>query len=110
MINDLATTVTLLGVICLAGATFPDWLVDTIEWTSDVERKGDTLVLTNGLISRTFLLTPGLVTTDFYSHEKRSSLLRALAPEVRMATLHICYTSTALYKYYICVFDTKVRL
>ena len=63
---------------------FPDWLRDDITWTSSAKRVGaDRLVLSNGLVSRTFLLSPGLATVDFYSHEKKSSLLRALGPEVR---------------------------
>ena len=40
-------------------------------------------VLTNGLVTKNFSLTPGLFAAiDFYSHEKNSSLLRAISPEV----------------------------
>ena len=66
--------------------TFPDWLRDDVAWKSEVVRRDkdglDSLVITNGLVSRTFILSPGLATVDFYSHEKKSSLIRALGPEV----------------------------
>ena len=62
----------------------PDWLVRKIDYPADlVENTEDhTITLTNGLVSRIFTLSPGFVTTDLYSHEKNSSVLRALGPEV----------------------------
>ncbi len=72
----------------------PDWLVEKVTWPAEVvvgtsESSGLTeLILTNGLLSRTFWLgnfadpdIPGIVTVDFRCHERRASLLRALDPE-----------------------------
>jgi len=63
-------------------SAFPDWLVTKVTTpTQLVQVKPDQIRLTNGLISRDFLLQPDFVTIDFYSHEKRQSLLRAISPE-----------------------------
>ena len=62
----------------------PDWLVKKVDFPVRLVKDSNnkTLTLTNGIISRTFSLTPGFATIDIYSHEKNSSLLRALGPEV----------------------------
>jgi hypothetical protein len=62
---------------------FPDWLVTKVNFKSSLRviNNGQVLELTNGLISRKFSQTPGFATIDFYSHEKKSSLLRAIQPE-----------------------------
>ena len=63
-------------------AAFPDWLVTKIHVKSQVRNlPGNILELTNGLISRKFLIDPGFATIDYYSYEKKSSLLRAIQPE-----------------------------
>lgn len=62
--------------------TFPDWLVTKVTTrTKLIDVAPNTIRLTNGLISRDFLLKPDFVTVDFYSHEKQSSILRAVSPE-----------------------------
>ncbi|CAM6055216.1 unnamed protein product, partial [Sphagnum tenellum] len=72
----------LLLLLVTAGDAFPDWLVTKVTWPTAVTRVSeDELLMGNGLIERRFLLKPGLVTIDYYSHEKKSSLLRALGPE-----------------------------
>ena len=71
-------------VLHLAICKLPDWLVKKIDYPAHVvvNDEDKTLTLTNGIVSRTFLLSPGFVTIDLYSHEKNSSVLRALGPEV----------------------------
>ena len=61
---------------------FKDWLVSRIDTKSSFSKtpKG-TVVLSNGLIQREFLLHPNLATIDLYSYEKKSSVIRALGPE-----------------------------
>ena len=68
--------------ICLS--RIPDWLVHKLDYPAHIVKNSqdNTLILTNGLVSRTFLLHPGFVTIDLYSHEHNSSALRALGPEV----------------------------
>lgn len=66
------------SIVC----ALPDWLVTKVTTpTQLVDIAPDTIRLTNGLISRDFLLKPDFVTIDFYSHEKQSSILRAISPE-----------------------------
>ena len=63
-------------------ARFPDWLTQDIDIPTTLQKsQHGTIVLTNGLISREFSLEPGFTTTDYYSHEKESSILRAICPE-----------------------------
>ena len=70
--------------IPFASCRIPDWLVKKLDFPARLinNTNDQTLTLTNGIISRTFSLSPGFVTIDFYSHETNSSLLRALSPEV----------------------------
>ena len=49
-----------------------------------VELSGDSLVLSNGLISRTFTLSPAFGTTDYLSHVANRSLLRAINDEAEL--------------------------
>ena len=56
---------------------FPDWLIENIDVESRLRiLPNDILELTNGLISRQFTSKPGFATINFFSHEKKSSLLR----------------------------------
>lgn len=68
----------------LAMCKLPDWLIKKIDHPVHIVENGydNTLTLTNGLISRTFKLSPGFTTIDLYSLEKNCSVLRALGPEV----------------------------
>jgi hypothetical protein len=74
--------VTFFFTTASARSAFPDWLVHKMKWPSVVQETGEELTLTNGLISKRFRTTPAFAAVDFYSHEKRSSLMRAIAPEV----------------------------
>ena len=56
---------------------FPDWLIEDIGIKSRLRILPNNIIeLTNGLISRQFTFKPGFATVDFFSHEKKSSLLR----------------------------------
>ena len=58
---------------------FPDWLVTKITTPTELLSVGSGRYrLTNGLISRDFVTTPDFATVDFYSHERKQSLLRAV--------------------------------
>ena len=62
--------------------TFPDWLIEDIGIKSRLRILPNNIIeLTNGLISRQFTLKPGFATIDLFSHERKSSLLRAIQPE-----------------------------
>lgn len=62
---------------------FPDWLITELGVKTKLRTlPGSILELTNGLVSRKFLLKENLFATlDLYSHEKKSSLIRAIQPE-----------------------------
>ena len=62
----------------------PDWLIKKIDYPAKIleNTEESTLTLTNGLVSRTFMYSPGFATIDLYSHEKNSSVLRAIDVEV----------------------------
>ena len=80
----------------------PDWLINKIDSPVSLlsNTEENTLTLTNGIISRTFLTSPGFVTIDFYSHEKNSSVLRALNPEVLSKTLTLLSSNLTIINTY----------
>ena len=81
----LDTTAIILALLCCSVQALPDWLVTDIKIPVQVTKQGsDLLRMSNGLVTRTFLLNPGFVTMDLYSHEKNSSVLRAIDPEVEL--------------------------
>ena len=72
-----------MHLVAMGNALLEDWLVTEIKVPAVVaEVEGGLLKLTNGIVTRTFLTRPGFATVDLYSHEKNSSVLRALDPEV----------------------------
>ena len=64
-----------------------DWLIDKItDATTLTETPSGTLLLSNTLISREFLLDPDFATVDFRDlHTTNSSLLRCVKPEAIIA-------------------------
>ena len=76
-----ALTVILIFAVYAVNAV-SDWLISDFSIPTQImtTNKG-TLRLTNGLILREFILSPDFATVDFYSYEKKSSLLRAVGPE-----------------------------
>ena len=76
-----------------SGAKFPDWLTTKIGIKSKLRviDNGNIIQLSNGLISRSFSLQPGFATIDYYSHEKKSSLIRAIQPEANVTINNVNY-------------------
>ena len=78
----LKSKICIICIICLLSTVesskFPDWLVTKVGISSKlrVVHNGQAIQITNGLISRTFSTSPGFATIDYYSYEKKSSLLR----------------------------------
>ncbi|MCP4454492.1 MAG: alpha-galactosidase [Planctomycetes bacterium] len=66
--------------------TDTDWLIETVDQTSSVYRIAGThdIVLTNGLVSRLFRLTPNVCTIALENHTSGEAVLRALRPEARV--------------------------
>ena len=70
-------------LLCLSFVSSRDWLVDRItDVTTLTTTPLGTLLLSNSLISREFLLKPDFATIDFRDlHATNSSLLRCVKPE-----------------------------
>jgi hypothetical protein len=62
-----------------------DWLIDNSGFVSKIEKQGENrLVMSNGLVSRTFLLSPNAVTIGFDNLETGKSMLRGVKPEAEI--------------------------
>lgn len=59
----------------------PDWLLENSSYKSVVEINSERLILSNGLISRTFTLKPGVATIGCENSITGKELLRAVKPE-----------------------------
>jgi len=61
----------------------PDWLVTPVEMPARVIERPESkeLVLTNGLISRTFRLAPNAATVGLANHNTETTVLRGVKPE-----------------------------
>jgi hypothetical protein len=58
-----------------------DWLLDGSGYISAVEDSVSRLIMTNGLITRTFSLKPDGATIGFYNNVTNNELLRSVKPE-----------------------------
>ncbi|GLR19987.1 NPCBM/NEW2 domain-containing protein [Portibacter lacus] len=60
-----------------------DWLIDNSSFKADIYQTGNDkeIIMSNGLISRTFRITPNLATVDFSNVMTGESLLRAVSNE-----------------------------
>ena len=59
-----------------------DWLVQPSHQPASVEERDTQLILSNGLIQRTFVTSPNFATVDYTNQITGSSLLRGIKPEV----------------------------
>ncbi|MEM6803410.1 MAG: alpha-galactosidase, partial [Bacteroidota bacterium] len=64
-----------------------DWLVEKVHSPAAVfkNKKGDRIILSNGLLSRTFLLKPNLATIGFDLLANNQNLLRGIKPEAEVS-------------------------
>ena len=58
-----------------------DWLVQPFCQPASVEERDNQLILDNGLIQRTFVISPNFATVDYTHQMTGSSLLRGIKPE-----------------------------
>ena len=58
-----------------------DWLVHPFPQSASVAETDNRLILNNGLIQRTFLISPNFATVDYTNQITDSSLLRGVKPE-----------------------------
>lgn len=58
-----------------------DWLIDGSDYISVIKDDGNRLIMTNGLITRTFSLKPDGATIRFHNNITNKELLRSIKPE-----------------------------
>ncbi|MCH8295417.1 alpha-galactosidase [Candidatus Poribacteria bacterium] len=58
-----------------------DWLVTPFEQPASVDVSGNQLILSNGLIQRTFVTSPNFATVDYANQTTNTSILRGVKPE-----------------------------
>ncbi|MFC1725460.1 alpha-galactosidase [candidate division KSB1 bacterium] len=73
-------------VFCFSNSEYSetnDWLVSPTGFTAKVSEKSSTgeIVLTNGLIKRTFRIKPNAATVDFQNLKTSESIIRGVKPE-----------------------------
>ncbi|RBL90861.1 alpha-galactosidase [Chitinophaga flava] len=61
-----------------------DWLIDSKGYAATVTEKGKEIVLSNGLLSRSFRVAPNVICTDFRNLTSGEQLLRSVKPEARI--------------------------
>ena len=61
-----------------------DWLVRPVAAMAAVQQKGNELVLSNGLVQRSFRLSPNVACTDYQNLVTGQQLIRAVSPEARL--------------------------
>lgn len=80
----------MIKTLLVTAQPFPDWLVTTITTETQLVSVGTgTFRLTNGLISRDFITVPDFATIDFFSHERKQSILRAIRLILLNCFLHL---------------------
>ncbi|WP_160713353.1 alpha-galactosidase [Chitinophaga solisilvae] len=68
----------------MAVAQQPDWLISNKPYKAAVTEKNKEIVLSNGLASRSFRISPNVICTDFRNLTSGEQLLRAVKPEARL--------------------------
>ena len=71
-----------------------DWLVRPVAQKAEIFRSADgkDLILYNGLLKRSFRISPGVACTDFKNLSNGQQLLRALSPEARLTVNGVVYS------------------
>lgn len=61
-----------------------DWLISNQSYTATITEKNNEIKLSNGLLSRSFRVTPNVICTDYRNLVSGEQLLRAIKPEARL--------------------------
>ncbi|SHI59116.1 NPCBM/NEW2 domain-containing protein [Arenibacter nanhaiticus] len=75
-----------VGSAALRTGVNKDWLVEKVSLSSNIykEDNGKEIMMSNGLVSRTFRLSPNCATVDFKNLTTGESLLRGVSPEAML--------------------------
>lgn len=82
-------TLGLILAAAAAGAQSPrpqksDWLITPVTEKAKITEKGKDVTLSNGLVSRSFRISPNVACYDFVNLSNGQQLLRAVKPEARI--------------------------
>ncbi|WP_196989196.1 alpha-galactosidase [Panacibacter microcysteis] len=79
--------------------TPPDWLVKPVSARAAVYKSADgkDVVLYNGLVKRTFRITPNVACTGYENMSNGQQLLRAVNPEAKVTINNVLYNVGGLY-------------
>ncbi len=82
MVKSLSVLILFLTTCCSdTGSRKADWLIDSSGFKSAVTEKNGSVIISNGLISRTISLSPDGATTGFLNLMTGKELIRAVKPE-----------------------------
>ncbi|MCW3467978.1 hypothetical protein [Chitinophaga nivalis] len=75
-----------LYTICSTAQVMParDWLIDPKGYKAIVTEQGKDITISNGLLSRSFRITPNVICSDYRNLVNGEQLLRAVKPEARL--------------------------
>lgn len=65
-------------------AARPDWLINNTPYKATVATSGKEVIISNGLLSRSFRVMPNVICTDFRNLVSGEQLLRAIKPEAQL--------------------------
>jgi len=79
--------------------TTADWLIDTLDHRARIEKSknGKDIVMTNGLVERTFRLSPNIACISLLNLSSGQQLLRAISPEASIGIDNKVYHIGGLY-------------
>jgi len=88
-----------ISIIALAGNNScrtswharPDWLIDGSQYKTTVQKSANSVEISNGLISRKFVLKPDCATTSLENKMTGAELIRAIKPEAKITLDRIEY-------------------
>ncbi|NND33426.1 MAG: alpha-galactosidase [Saprospiraceae bacterium] len=73
------------------GAQTTDWLLDDRSYKAEIKQEAEDIILSNGLVSRTFRLNPNLATIAFENLVSGESVIRGIKPEAEVTLNHVTY-------------------
>jgi hypothetical protein len=63
----------------------PDWMIQTVNTPVTVTDNGQDIILSNGLLRRSFRKAANLVCYDYFNSRTQQQLIRAVSPEARIS-------------------------
>ncbi len=82
----------LLALLLIIGRiNAQDWLLNNFQFKAQIEKKGNQIILDNGLLRRSFLLNGNIACTDYTNLTNGQQLIRSIEPEASVLINKIQY-------------------